>query len=194
MPNVFDNIRDFLFRDEDEGEDDFELPLDESGKLIRPIGKVRRVKHSFRTHSTGQHPSNPQPTSLFDVLPLDDEARALLMIAKAVREQAYAKYSQFHVGAALAATSGKVYAGVNIENASYPAGICAERSAFAAAITAGEREFSALAIVGGDPDIPCYPCGICRQFIAEFCPADFPVILSDGIYALGGLLPHGFEL
>lgn len=186
MPKVFDDLKQFFFPDENDN--DFELPLDESGKLIQPMGTVKAVEHSFSTRSSG---SGPQLT---DVLPLDDESRALLEIAKAVREKAYANYSGFHVGAALVAASGQVYPGVNIENASYPAGLCAERAAFAAAITAGETEFSAIAIVGGDEDEPCFPCGICRQVMAEFCPPEFPVILADGVYSLGGLLPHSFKL
>lgn len=190
MPKVFDHIKEFFFVP-DEDDDDFELPLDESGKLIRPIGTVRAVEHSFKTRNQG-NPSAAQ--QLPDVLPLDDESRALLEIAKAVRSKAYAKYSGFHVGAALVAASGQVYPGVNIENASYPAGLCAERAAFAAAITAGETEFSAIAIVGGEEDEPCFPCGICRQVMAEFCPPEFPVILADGVYSLGSLLPHSFRL
>lgn len=190
MSRIIDHLTNFFaVSDED---DDFDLPLDESGKLIRPIGTVRSVEHSFKTRSTGQ--GEPSGSPLSDVLPLDDESRALLEIAKAVRDKAYANYSGFHVGAALVAASGQVYPGVNIENASYPAGLCAERAAFAAAITAGEREFSAIAIVGGDEDAPCYPCGICRQVMAEFCPPEFPVILADGIYSLGSLLPHSFAL
>ena len=114
-------------------------------------------------------------------------------------EPSTAKYSGFTVGAALVAKSGQVYLGVNIENASYPAGICAERSAICAAVSAGETEFSAIAIAGGDEEeaeakTPCHPCGICRQVLSEFCPPEFPVILADGVYALGGLLPHAFTL
>ncbi|MBP0987170.1 MAG: cytidine deaminase, partial [Oscillospiraceae bacterium] len=91
------------------------------------------------------------------------------------------------------------YLGVNIENASYPAGICAERCAICAAVSAGETEFSAIAIAGGDEaeadaKTPCHPCGICRQVLSEFCPPEFPVVLSDGVYLLGGLLPHSFTL
>ena len=191
MSKIIDHLTNFFAVTDDE--DDFELPLDESGKLIRPIGTVKAVEHSFKTRSTGQEPQTAPPKQA-DVLPLDDESRALLELAKAVRDKAYAKYSGFHVGAVLVAASGQVYPGVNMENASYPAGLCAERAAFAAAITAGEREFSAIAIIGGDDDTPCYPCGICRQVMAEFCTPEFPVILSDGVYPLGSLLPHSFAL
>ena len=182
-----------IFRDETDGED-YVLPLDESGRLIRRMGTVRAVEHSFRTHDRsggdGQDPSSVLP----EKLPLDDESRALLEIANAVRGKAYAKYSGFRVGAALVGESGQVYLGVNIENASYPAGICAERAALCAAVTAGEQRFSAIAIVGGEDGEPCYPCGICRQVLSEFCGPDFPVILADGVYSLGGLLPHSFAL
>ncbi|MBR4201517.1 MAG: cytidine deaminase [Oscillospiraceae bacterium] len=191
MSRFIKHLSDFFAVTDDD--DDFELPLDESGKLIRPIGTVRAVEHSFKTRSAGQGSPTGSPQQT-EVLPLDDESRALLEIAKAVRDKAYAKYSGFHVGAVLVAASGQVYPGVNMENASYPAGLCAERAAFAAAITAGEREFSAIAIIGSDDDAPCYPCGICRQVMAEFCPPEFPVILSDGVYSLGSLLPHSFEL
>lgn len=193
MAKVKDVLKEFFSADQ--GEDDFVLPLDESGKLIRPMGTVKAVQHSFRTRSRGKDAKGaPEQAEIPDMLPLDDESRALLELANAVRDKAYAKYSEFRVGAALVAESGQVYLGVNIENAAYPAGICAERSAICAAISAGERSFSAIAIVGGEKGEPCYPCGICRQVLSEFCGPDFPVILADGVYSLGGLLPHSFEL
>lgn len=192
MSKIIENLSKFFLLPEDEdGEDDFRLPLDESGKLIRPIGTVKAVPHKFRTRSS----RNGQPQiDLHEILPLDDESLALLAIANAAREKAYARYSGFRVGAALVAKSGQVYLGVNIENASYPAGICAERSAISAAVTAGERDFTAIAICGGLASEPCFPCGICRQVLSEFCGPDFPVILSTGIYPLKNLLPHSFTL
>ncbi|MCQ2417450.1 MAG: cytidine deaminase [Oscillospiraceae bacterium] len=174
-------------------EEEFRLPLDESNKLIHPMGSVKKIAHTFRTRST-QDGRISTPPPLSEVYPLDDESDALLAIAKAVRDKAYANYSGFQVGAALVAASGQMYLGVNIENAAYPAGICAERSAFCAAISAGEREFTAIAIMGSDENEPCYPCGICRQFMSEFCPPEFPVILADGVHSLGGLMPCAFSL
>lgn len=128
------------------------------------------------------------------VRPLREDDRLLLEQARAVRQNAHAKYSGFTVGAALRTASGNVYLGVNVENASYPAGICAERSALSAAVTAGERSFTAIAVCGGDDPLPCYPCGICRQALAELCPPDMSVILSDGVYRLDALLPYAFTL
>ena len=112
---------------------------------------------------------------------------------------AYAPYSNFFVGAALLGKSGKVYRGMNIENAAYPATVCAERTALFSAIAAGEREFSAIAIVGGkrgEIEDFCPPCGVCRQALSEFLSADAKVYLSDGKeireLTLGELLPYGF--
>lgn len=125
------------------------------------------------------------------------EQQELLTHASAARKHAYAPYSEFRVGAALRTRSGKIYCGVNIENASYPMTNCAERSALFAAVSNGERKFVALAICGGRGDnieTPCFPCGACRQVLAEFCDADFPIILSNGVYTLGTLLPNGFRL
>lgn len=97
--------------------------------------------------------------------------RALLDLALQARLQAYATYSEFRVGAALLAQSGRVYTGCNVENAAYPAAICAERVALGKAVSEGERQFVAMAVAGGktqaEPFVP--PCGVCRQVLAEFC-------------------------
>ena len=90
----------------------------------------------------------------------------LLEAAKKSRMQSYSPYSHFAVGAA-ALANGKVYGGCNIENASYPVGICAERVAMAKAVADGAREIEALAVVADTP-APCTPCGMCRQMMAEF--------------------------
>ncbi|MGE5592219.1 MAG: cytidine deaminase [Betaproteobacteria bacterium] len=119
----------------------------------------------------------------------------LIELAKSVRERAYAPYSRFQVGAALLGRSGRVYTGCNVENASYPAGVCAERCAVAKAVSEGEREFSAIAIVA-DTEGPCAPCGICRQVLVEFGPA-IQVIMSNlkgdvRVAAAADLLPGAF--
>lgn len=98
-----------------------------------------------------------------------EETRRLLAEAKKARARAYTPYSQYKVGAALLTKSGRIYGGCNIENASYGATICAERVAVARAVAEGEQEFVALAVVADGPE-PGSPCGICRQFLAEFAP------------------------
>ena len=127
---------------------------------------------------------------------------ALMERALEAREKASAPYSKFWVGAALLCADGQVFTGCNMENASYSPTLCAERAAFAAAVAAGYREFSAIAIAGGyrteSADQACFPCGVCRQVMREFCRDDFPIYLleSDRIieYTLGQLLPHSFSL
>lgn len=111
---------------------------------------------------------------------------------------AYAPYSQFHVAAALLTKSGKVYTGVNVENSSYGATVCAERTAFVKAISEGERSFRALAVVSSARDLT-WPCGICRQFFSEFCDDDFEIISGNQagnikVYTLAELFPEGFRL
>lgn len=123
------------------------------------------------------------------------------MAVEARMHSAYAPYSKFTVGAALLTDSGKVYTGGNVENASYGATNCAERTAFYKAVSEGERSFKAIAITGGfaakEPLDYAYPCGICRQVMKEFCKGDFIVIVAKSgtdyfEYTLSQLLPHGF--
>ena len=125
----------------------------------------------------------------------------LLAQAKNALQNAYAPYSSFYVAAALECADGSIFTGVNIENASYGATLCAERSAFAAAITQGKRDFVRILIIGGKggeiTDF-CPPCGICRQVMGEFCKKEFEIILYNGkdyrTYTLTQLLPEGFKL
>lgn len=126
---------------------------------------------------------------------LTRQAQCLLEAAKQAAKNAYAPYSGFRVGAVLMA-NGRLYRGCNLENASYSMTVCAERAALARAVSDGVRQFSAIAVAGGkeDLDAPCMPCGACLQALAEFCPPEFPVILTDGIHTLGELLPNAFSL
>ena len=122
--------------------------------------------------------------------------KQLFRMAVKASENAYAPFSDFHVGAALLAKDGKVYTGVNVENSSYGATICAERTAMVKAISEGCREFEAIAIAGNGGT--SWPCGICRQFMYEFCP-DIRVISGENedelkSYTLKELLPEGFKL
>ncbi len=123
----------------------------------------------------------------------------LIALAAEARKMAYAPYSGFRVGAALLGKSGKVYTGCNVENAAYTPTNCAERTAVFKAVSEGEREFSAIAIVGGKGDEAadfCAPCGVCRQVLAEFCDKDFPIVLGNPesyrVYTFEGLLPFSF--
>lgn len=95
----------------------------------------------------------------------DDLKEKLVQAAIDVRQWAYAPYSEYRVGAALLADSGEIYDGVNVENAAYPTGTCAERAAIFTAVSQGERQFSAIAVVSSNGGAPC---GACRQVLAEF--------------------------
>ena len=106
------------------------------------------------------------------------EAMKLIEEAKKARENAYVPYSKFKVGAALLTKDGKVYHGCNIENAAYSMCNCAERTALFSAYAVKDTEFTALAVVA-DTERPCSPCGACRQVIAELCPKDMIVYLTN---------------
>ncbi len=124
-------------------------------------------------------------------------AKDLVQQAINAKQKAMPTYSNFHVGAALLAKSGKLYIGANIENSSYGLTICAERTAVFNAILEGEREFEAIAIAG-DSDDYISPCGACRQVLMELCGKDLNVYMvnSKGEYKLSSmedLLPYSFN-
>ena len=121
----------------------------------------------------------------------------LIEIAVKMKDMAYCPYSKHHVGAAILASSGKIYSGCNVENASYGGTICAERTAAVKAVSEGETEFLAVAIACSGPS-PAYPCGICRQFLNEFIEHDIPFYMLDGDNnmveeSFASLYPHGFK-
>ena len=108
--------------------------------------------------------------------PIKEDYKQLIGLANEARRHAYAPYSNYTVGAALRTKTGRVYAGVNVENAAYPTGICAERVAVFKAVSEGERDFEVIAVVtdnGGSP------CGACRQVLSEF-GLDTIVLIADG--------------
>ncbi len=126
---------------------------------------------------------------------------ALITSALEARKMAYVPYSHYTVGAAVLTEEGKIYQGGNIENASYGATNCAERTAIFKAVSEGCRRFFAIAIAGGmegtEPVEYAYPCGICRQVMQEFAERDFIIIVAKNMadflmYHLEDLLPHGF--
>lgn len=125
----------------------------------------------------------------------------LIQIAMDNLKNSYAPYSNYNVSAAVLMSSGRIYTGVNVENASYPAGICAERNAIFHAVNCGEDTIVAIAIVGGTGysiQDYCAPCGICRQVMREFCnPKDMRVIFAKSVtdykeMTLERLLPESF--
>lgn len=125
----------------------------------------------------------------------------LLELAKEAKSKAHVPYSNFKVGAALLGKSGKVYTGCNVECSSYGISLCAERTALVKAISEGEKEFEAIAVVGGNNDELTYttPCGACRQFLSDF--GDFKVIIGykeenewkQKTFTVKDLLPESFE-
>ena len=128
----------------------------------------------------------PPPKSVLD---------QLLRAAAEVRKNAYAPYSKFPVGAAVLA-AGRIHAACNVENSSFPLGVCAERNAVAMAVAAGAKRIDAVAVVGGGAR-PAAPCGGCRQVIAEFAPPQTPVLYATPkeppvTTTIGALLPAAF--
>lgn len=124
----------------------------------------------------------------------------LMRLAEEARAYSYTPYSHFTVGAALLTKDGKVYKGCNIENASYTPTNCAERTAVFKAVSEGEKEFAAIAVIGGPAGEKgrfCAPCGVCRQVLREFCePNTFRIILGTTeevqVFTLNDLLPASF--
>ncbi len=121
----------------------------------------------------------------------------LIEAARVALKNAHAPYSGYRVGAALLCCDGTVFRGCNVENASFGLTNCAERTAVFAAVAAGQTEFAAIALAASDEPAP-FPCGACRQVLAEFCAPDFAVYVAtaDGFETttLGELLPHSFDL
>lgn len=121
----------------------------------------------------------------------------LLSAAREAQANAYAPYSGFPVGAALRSRSGRVFAGANVENASYGLGRCAEQSAIQAMVTAGEREFTEMVVVSPSAT-PASPCGACRQVLFEFAPGARVYLVGEGganqAWTVAELLPAGFRL
>jgi len=124
----------------------------------------------------------------------DEQRRKLIRKAAAARRQAYSPYSHYPVGSALLTASGRVFTGVNVENAAYPTGMCAERVAVFKAVSEGERDFIAIAVVTSNGGTPC---GSCRQVLAEF-GLDTVVLIADAAghqvmeSTVAGLLPGSF--
>ena len=121
--------------------------------------------------------------------------KELMTQAKLAMQNAYAPYSHFQVGAALLGADGKVYTGCNVENAVYPAGICAERNAIFHAVAEGHHSFKRIVIAGKSQDF-CVPCGVCRQVMREFA-SDLEIIClnaagEEKTFTLSELLPHSF--
>ena len=121
--------------------------------------------------------------------------QALVDLAFQMLERSYAPYSQFPVGAALLCADGAVFTGCNVENAAYPAGLCAERNAMFHAVAEGHTDFRRIVIAGRGEDF-CVPCGICRQVMREFAP-ELEIICLNGngeerMFTLPELLPHSF--
>lgn len=124
------------------------------------------------------------------------DIKKLIKEALEIKNKAYTPYSNFNVGCVVKTKTGKIYKGVNIENASYSPTLCAERNALSTAITDGERDFAYI-VVTGDSEYT-YPCGVCRQFIREFADSDTKIIVAKDVenyktYTIDDLLPYSFS-
>lgn len=126
----------------------------------------------------------------------------LLNLAKSAAENAYSPYSGYRVGAVLVCKNGEVYCGCNVENSSYSATVCAERTAVLKAVSDGITDFSSIALIGlkdGIVQNNFTPCGVCLQVLSEFCGRDFKIIIGKNINeyetkTLGELMPYGFSI
>ena len=123
------------------------------------------------------------------------EIKKLIECAIEAQKNSYSPYSKFAVGACVLTRNGKLYCGANIENASYPAGICAERVALAKAISEGEKQFDTVVITCSGNVYP-FPCGVCRQFLSEF--GDMKIVVAKNVddyqeFMLSDLLPNSFK-
>lgn len=133
---------------------------------------------------------------------ISEQEEQLIPAAFNMLKYSYSPYSNFKVGAALLSSTGRIFGGCNIENSSFGATVCAERTAIFKAVSEGEKSFSAICIVGGkngDVQDFCSPCGICRQVLSEFCKPDFKIILASSltdfkVFTLSDLLPENFSL
>ncbi|MGD9901595.1 MAG: cytidine deaminase [Spirochaetales bacterium] len=126
------------------------------------------------------------------------DIKNLIKEAKAVLKYSYSPYSHYAVSAALLTSDGKIFTGVNIENASYGASMCAERVAVFKAVSEGHKNFEAIAVTTAGDSAKPYPCGICRQVLSEFSPNMTVIVAMDEehyeVLKLSDILPHKFEL
>ena len=120
----------------------------------------------------------------------------LINIAIENKKNSYSHYSNFRVSSVVLTKKGNIYKGVNIDNAAYSVTLCAERSALSSAISAGDREIDTIVITGDST--MTYPCGVCRQFMAEFLDSDSKIVIANSInnykiYGLDDILPYNFS-
>ena len=166
--------------------------------MRRPAARSRAIGGRASPRPSGDRPSEFRSAGGHTCPPVD--WHALVAAARAAAAHSYSPYSHYAVGAALLAKDGRVFAGCNVENASYGLTNCAERTALFKAVSEGRRAFRAIAIVGGTAKALALPCGACRQALAEFCPPDLPVAVAPlrrgapVVRALAEYLPHSFAL